>query len=449
MKTASYNQLPKNMKILLPLLSIFYPCLAHAQNINYEQTVQFIQNKVSCCSVPFKVSGNKKVDNITIDGNGNISLSYSDKSAKTHFNLFKLYKDEQSETGIDTILGGKFIQFNVNENKARLIKFATAGDAKEVYKALLKLLEYGKIEATISGSLNFQQTIDEINARLGKWAERGNLVTVSALDNGNIDIVNRLDQHQKFNLFDLDDDDGSKMNGIVIKPCDLKAHAPLAWINFKKAGKTIAFIRLSCNTAKTELDIIRSAFLQLKLLSIKTGSLKNWPADAAYFISRNAILNTENKMLANSIRSVDTTDGNGIAITVNSRGEGWLNKDSLPTGQWNFYAKSSTGKEYLFKTGLYQLTNPGMFEVMDIDSADLAKKYHLSIYSLQQQQAQMIPFVKVKSWEYYYADGKSLKKVVYKHHQIPVSTSIVMMDPENMEHTRLVINLKENMDEWE
>jgi hypothetical protein len=90
-----------------------------------------------------------------------------------------------------------------------------------------------------------------------------------------------------------------------------------------------------------------------------------------------------------------------------------------------------------------------MFEVMDIDSADLAKKYHLSLYSLQQQQAKMIPFVKVKSWEYYHADGKSFKKVIYKHHQIPVSTSIVMMNPENMEHTRLVINLKENMDEWE
>ena len=151
------------MKILLSLLSIFYPCLAHTQNINFAHTVQFIQKKVSCCSVPFSASVKKKVDNIAIDKNGNIGLSYSDKSAKTHFNLFKLYKDEQSETGIDTIIGGKCIQFNVNENKARLIKFATAGDAKEVYKALLKLLEYGKIEATISGSLNFQKTIYDIN----------------------------------------------------------------------------------------------------------------------------------------------------------------------------------------------------------------------------------------------------------------------------------------------
>lgn len=438
------------MKTLLSLiLSLSCLCSLHAQDINFEQTVKFIQKKVSCCSVPFAASSNKKVNSITIDVNGNTALSYSDKSTQHHFNLFKLYKEEQSKTGIDTIIGGKFIQFYVNEQKARLIRFATVEDAKEVYNALLQLIEFSKIEAKISGSLNFKQTVDEINTRLGKWAEKGNLVSVSALNNGSIDIVNRFDQHFKFNLFDLSDVPDDKMNGILLSPCDLISHAPLAWINFVKAGETVAYIRLSCKTPRTELEIIKSAFLQLKLLSVKTDILINRTADAAYFIPRNAILNTENKMLVNSIRSIDFKDYANPATSIKSSGEGWVDKDSLPIGKWNFYAKTITGNEYLFKSGLYQRTKPEMFTVMDIDSADLTKNYHLTFYNLQQQQVQTISFVKVKAWEYYHADGKFWKKVYYKHNEIPLSTSIVIMDSENIEQTRLVINLKERMDEWE
>lgn len=90
-----------------------------------------------------------------------------------------------------------------------------------------------------------------------------------------------------------------------------------------------------------------------------------------------------------------------------------------------------------------------MFEVADIDSVELAKNYHLSFSSLQKQQAQAVPFVKVNAWKYYHPDGNIWKKVNFKHRQIPVNTSIVIMDLENTEQTRLVINLKERLDEWE
>lgn len=448
MEPASYNQSSANMKRLLTLLPVFGLGLTHAQKTDFEQSVQFIQNKIYCCSVPFSNSSKKKVDSITIDKKGNIALSYSDKSPKQHFNLFELYKDENATAGIDTILNGKFIQFNVNENKARLIRFATVKDASDVYNVLLQLILSRDPADTFSDSLFFLQAVDDINTRLAQWAERGNRVRVSALKDGSVDIVNKFDQHLKFNLFELDSDPADTMNGIVIDPCNPASHAPLTWVNFLKAGETVAFIRLKCNTPKTELTLIRSAFLRLRLLCIKTSSLSDRPPGAAYFIPRNSLLNSGNKMLAESIRSIDIAGDSRVPVPVNSSGEGWLDKDSLPIGQWYFYAKNSTGKEYLFKTGLYQITTPEMFEVTDIDSVELAN-FHLSFLSLQKQQAQAIPFVKVKAWKYYHPDGTIWKKVNFKHRQIPVNTSIVIMDLENTEQTRLVINLKERLDEWE
>ena len=382
---------------------------------------------------------------MTIDKNGNIALSYSDKSPKQHFNLFKLYKDENAIAGIDTILNGKFIQFNVNENKARLIRFATVKDASDVYHVLLQLI----VRRDLADSLYFLRAVNDINARLAQWEEKGNRVRVSALKDGSVDIVNKFDQRLKFNLFELDDNPADTTHGIVIAPCNPASHAPLTWVNFLKAGETVAFIRLKCNIPKTELTLIRSAFLRLRMLCIKTGSLNDRPPGAAYFIPRNALLNSGNKMFAESIRSIDIAGDSHVPVPVNSSGEGWLDKDSLPIGQWYFYAKNSTGKEYLFKTGLYQTTTPEMFEVTDIDSMELAKNFHLSFLSLQKQQAQAIPFVKVKAWKYYHPDGTIWKKVNFKHRQIPVNTSIVIMDLENTEQTRLVINLKERLDEWE
>ena len=297
--------------------------------------------------------------------------------------------------------------------------------------------------------LNFQQTVDVINIRLSKWSEKGNPVRIIALNNGYVIVTNKGKQTLRFNLFDLKDENIQKNHGIETLACDPRAHAPLAWINFKSVGGTIGFIRLDCNTPNPELDIIRGAFIHLKSLCTKFAASNNPPYEALYFVNRNAVFKTDNKMLQGSIRSIDKIDGGDRTMSVSSNGEGWLNKDSLPIGEWKFYSIDSSGKEYLFKSGTYQRTKPEMFTVMGIDSSELAKKYQLSFYALQQGHVQTIPFIKAQAWNYYYPTGKFWKTVYYKTTQIPISVSIVMMDMENMGHTRLVINLKEDsMDEW-
>ena len=297
--------------------------------------------------------------------------------------------------------------------------------------------------------LNFQQTVDVINIRLAKWSEKGNPVRIIALNNGYIIVANKSKQTLRFNLFDLKNENIQKDHGIETISCDARMHAPLAWINFESTLGTIGFIRLDCNTPNPELNIIRAAFIHLKSLCTKFAASNNPPYEALYFVSRNALLKTENRMLAGSIRAVDEKNDGDKTISVTSNGEGWLDKDSMPISKWHFYSIDSSGKEYLFKTGTYQRTKPGMFKVMGIDSTDLVKKYHLSFYKLQKAHVQTIPFIKIKAWDYYYSNGKLWKTIYYNNIDIPISTSIVMMDMENKKHTRLVINLKEKMDEWE
>ena len=62
---------------------------------------------------------------------------------------------------------------------------------------------------------------------------------------------------------------------------------------------------------------------------------------------------------------------------------------------------------------------------------------------------QTVPFIKTKAWNFYNPTGKQIKKIYYNSTDIQIDVSIVMMDMDNMENTRLIINLKENkMDEW-
>ncbi len=296
--------------------------------------------------------------------------------------------------------------------------------------------------------LNFQQTVDVINIRLSKWSEKGNPVRIIALNNGYIIVANKGKQTLRFNLFDLKDENIQKNHGIETLACDPRAHAPLAWINFESKGGTIGFIRLDCKTPHPELDIIRGAFIHLKSLCTKFAASNNPPYEALYLVNRNAVLKTQNKMLAGSLRAVDKKDDRDT-VSITSNGEGWLDKDSLPIGKWHFYSKDEQGKEYLFKSGTYLPTNPEMFKVMGIDSSDLAKKYQLSFYALQQGHAQTVSFIKAKAWNYYHPNGSLWKTVYYRTTEIPITTRIVMMDPENNKSTSLVIELKKDrMDEW-
>ena len=249
------------MKLLMSIIFCSFFCDLHAQALSFEQTISFIQNKINCCSVPFTGSAPRRVDSISISKQGDITLSYSDDKPNQTFNVFQLYEEDVDSNGIDTIMGGKFIQFYINEERIRLIRFATAADASEVYSALLSLYPLLNAEEKMFSDLNFNQTLDVINIRLTKWSEDGD-VKLNALQNGDVVIANIRNQTFRFNFFDLDNDH----HGIETEVCDVRRHAPRAWINFQKGYNTKAFIRLKCSTPEAELKIMRGAFLHLKSL---------------------------------------------------------------------------------------------------------------------------------------------------------------------------------------
>jgi hypothetical protein len=256
------------MKLFFSILALCCFNASFAQPQNYQEIVKRIQSKIKCCAVPIAASSSKKVANISINIDGSTTFSYSDKSPDYNFNLFQLYKEEQSKTGIDTILKGRVIQFSETEQRARLIKFATADDAAEVYEAFLQLINIGKAENKMFSDLNFKQTIDVINTRLSKWTEKPNLVRLTAEENGNILLTNG--KHRfNFNLFELISSSSERNEGIEIRPCDPLEHAPSSWMYFNSYAKSLAFIRFTCLTPEAELDIIKGAFIHLKSLCKK------------------------------------------------------------------------------------------------------------------------------------------------------------------------------------
>ena len=260
-----FNYYIINMKWFLLFLTCFNLSV-QAQEMNFEQTVSFIQQKVQCCSVPYSASTSRKVDSIYIERNGKISLFYSDKKPALTFNIFELYNDDEDSRGIDTIMGGKFIQFYIDEEKIRMIRFANANDAGQVYDAFLKLYHLCSKEVKMFNDLNFKQTIDVINIRLAKWAESGSGIQLNANQNGDVIISNKTNQVFSFNFFNL-----ARFNeGVEVEVCDIRRHAPRACINFRNPSVTTAFIRLECNTPEAELKILRAAILHLKSLCNKT-----------------------------------------------------------------------------------------------------------------------------------------------------------------------------------
>ena len=253
--------------------TIFFFLLAMLFNTaiaqNFQQTVKLIQDKISCCAVPLSTSSKNKVDSINIDAQGNITLNYSNKAAKEYFNLFKLFNGNPTSKGIDTLMGGKFIQFYISEKKIRLIRFKTAADAAEVYKAFFQLLSIGKTEQEMFSDLDLKQTVDVINIRLSKWTEKANTVKLNAAENGNILLSNGKQLIFSFNIFDLVITSDERNEGIKIIPCDFRTHAPSSYIHFNSHERSLAFVRFTCLTPEAELDIIKSAFIHLKRLCKK------------------------------------------------------------------------------------------------------------------------------------------------------------------------------------
>lgn len=120
---------------------------------------------------------------------------------------------------------------------------------------------------------NFTNAIDSINTKLERWAERGNVVYIKATINGDISIVNKREQYQRFNMFDLankPNDHSTKKNGIELLTCNERAHAPLTWVNFYTFHRQVAFIRLTCETPAAELENMYQAFMHLRSLCKKS-----------------------------------------------------------------------------------------------------------------------------------------------------------------------------------
>ncbi len=118
----------------------------------------------------------------------------------------------------------------------------------------------------------FEKTLESINKRLETWQEAGNPITIAANPNGNIIISNKRNATFPFNLYELlmlEPGKPGEPNGIELKHCDKKAHAPLSWINFKTEKGTVAFIRLACDTPLEELVNIYNDFVLLKSFCTK------------------------------------------------------------------------------------------------------------------------------------------------------------------------------------
>lgn len=138
---------------------------------------------------------------------------------------------------------------------------------------LLLLLLVCNCALVYAQDTEFTKAIDSVNARLERWGEGGNVVYIKATVNGNISIVNKRQQVQHFNLFDLANeanDETNQKNGIELLACEERAHAPLTWMNFYTAKGQVAFIRLTCKIPAAELEHIYNAFIHLKSLCKKS-----------------------------------------------------------------------------------------------------------------------------------------------------------------------------------
>lgn len=258
------------MKQVLVLPLVFLLLLSYkgfGQVRDLEQTKAFIQEKVRCCSVPFTPSQSKKVGFIVIEDEGSIALYYNDSMVPNTFNLFDLYKENDTATGIQLTNNSKFVRFQVNEDRTRLISFATHEEAKEVYEAFLDLLQLCKKETVAFSDLNFNQTVDVINIRLEKWS-RGFKQVIMATPDGNMMLVRGGNPDFRFNLLDLKNPnykDGLIKYGIEGVTCTYGTVAPASWINFYKEGHPVGFLKLDC-APDAEIKILHSAFLRLRSL---------------------------------------------------------------------------------------------------------------------------------------------------------------------------------------
>jgi hypothetical protein len=256
----------KQAFILLFVLLLLLNSQGYGQARDFAQTKAFIVEKVRCCSVPFTPSHpSNKVVGIDIEKDGSIAL-YSDMVPHT-FNLFDLYKESDTASGIQLYKDTKFVQFHISPERTRVISFATHDEAKEVYAAFLDLLRLCTKDTIVFAGLNFHQTVEMINSRVEKWS-RGFTQVVTASPDGSVILVRGGNPDFRFNLLDLKDPyykEGLVMNGIEAVTCTYGTVAPASWIYFYKGDQSVGFLKLDC-APETQMKILHEAFLHLRSL---------------------------------------------------------------------------------------------------------------------------------------------------------------------------------------
>ena len=246
----------------LPLVAAF-TLRNSASNLNhYNALAEQIKNEIEQYAIAS--SNRSKVNNIEILPNGDISLYFSGNSQATMFNLFELFKTQQTAFGIQLNENETFIRFNISEQEFTVINFNSHAKAKEVYEAFIELILSGKEYYTPDIDLSIAKTRDSINLLLSKYGSFQPQIRVSL--KGSVIITNNNMQFFTFNLTELQSNEYSEyfeVNGIQMVPCTQKNVAANNWIKFNTARGSRAFIKFDC-ISDAELAKLHQLFIHLR-----------------------------------------------------------------------------------------------------------------------------------------------------------------------------------------
>ena len=175
------------------------------------------------------------------------------------------------------------------------------------------------------------------------------------------------------------------------------------------------------------------------------------PDGGVYFIKRNTTISEAQYKLISSLRPIDKKDIGDTTVTIQSYGEGWLDKDSIPVGKWQFFAADNSGKEYLLKTGVYIKTSPQMFKFRDEDSVAIDTYSLWNVDSLKNQFCRSYAFIKTGKWYYYHPDGKIWKQALFLSSELSFEFNLFYDEKDNRDHStiiKIMIVEKPENDEW-
>ena len=129
-------------KLITICLIITATFTVNAQNISFEETVKYINDKITCCATEVGTLST----GIQVFPNGYISIKHTNKKYDISFNFFDLVKPapeyvcDNCDNGIGITHGyPTSVAFYIKPNFTVLINFATEAEAQRVLKAFLHL----------------------------------------------------------------------------------------------------------------------------------------------------------------------------------------------------------------------------------------------------------------------------------------------------------------------